>query len=450
MEILNNIWTAISTPNEQLVNVLLLPIGFVENCLIFMLIYSLFNLCNLNNKNKILVYIILMTLISFIGILYIPNPYNIFINYISMIILVCFIFKTSLLRSSLSVVSSGLLFNLVGTFILNPYISLFNITAEQLNTIPIYRISYIFLLFIIVFIITLILKFKNLKFTILDGIGKRSKVIIGLNLFFGFITIIVYSVVLFYYVDILPLFITFLSFISFLAYFAVSVYSITRVFKLFLTNQKLETAEEYNKRLSSLNDSIRSFKHDFDNTLTTIGGFIRTNDMEGLKKYYFELEDDSQRVNNLYILNPEVVNNNGIYNLITQKYSKAEEKDIKVNITFLLDLSTLNMKIYEFARILGILLDNAIEASAESDEKIINITFRNDIKNSAQIVTIENSYKDKNVNTEEIFQKGITGKEDHQGLGLWKVKKIVDKNSNVYLFTSKNDKFFSQQLEIYC
>ena len=172
--------------------------------------------------------------------------------------------------------------------------------------------------------------------------------------------------------------------------------------------------------------------------------------MEGLKKYYFELEDDSQRVNNLYILNPEVVNNNGIYNLITQKYSKAEEKDIKVNITFLLDLSTLNMKIYEFARILGILLDNAIEASAESDEKIINITFRNDIKNSAQIVTIENSYKDKNVNTEEIFQKGITGKEDHQGLGLWKVKKIVDKNSNVYLFTSKNDKFFSQQLEIYC
>ena len=63
MEILNNIWTAISTPNEQLLNVLLLPICFVENCLIFMLIYSLFNLCNLNNKNKILVYIILITLI---------------------------------------------------------------------------------------------------------------------------------------------------------------------------------------------------------------------------------------------------------------------------------------------------------------------------------------------------------------------------------------------------
>ena len=60
-------------------------------------------------------------------------------------------------------------------------------------------------------------------------------------------------------------------------------------------------------------------------------------------------------------------------------------KNIKVNLTFLLDLSTLKMKIYEFARILGILLDNAIEASSECDEKIINITFRDDSKHSRQL-----------------------------------------------------------------
>ena len=38
--------------------------------------------------------------------------------------------------------------------------------------------------------------------------------------------------------------------------------------------------------------------------------------MDGLKKYYIQLEDDCQRVNNLYILNPDVVNNDGIYNLL--------------------------------------------------------------------------------------------------------------------------------------
>ena len=171
--------------------------------------------------------------------------------------------------------------------------------------------------------------------------------------------------------------------------------------------------------------------------------------MNGLKKYYEQLEDDCQRVNNLYLLNPEIINNNGIYNLLTKKSHNAEEKDIKVNITFLLDLSTLHMKIYEFARILGILLDNAIEASSESEEKIINLTFRNDIKNSRELIIVENTYQDKNIDTEKIFEKGISGKENHSGLGLWEVRKLIKKNNNINLYTAKNDKFFSQQLEIY-
>ena len=127
----------------------------------------------------------------------------------------------------------------------------------------------------------------------------------------------------------------------------------------------------------------------------------------------------------------------------------VKEKDIKVNITFLLDLSTLHMKIYEFARILGILLDNAIEASSESEEKIINLTFRNDIKNSRELIIVENTYQDKNIDTEKIFEKGISGKENHTGLGLWEVRKLIKKNNNINLYTAKNDKFFSQQLEIY-
>lgn len=107
------------------------------------------------------------------------------------------------------------------------------------------------------------------------------------------------------------------------------------------------------------------------------------------------------------------------------------------------------MKIYEFARILGILLDNAIEASSESEEKIINLTFRNDIKNSRELIIVENTYQDKNIDTEKIFEKGISGKENHTGLGLWEVRKLIKKNNNINLYTAKNDKFFSQQLEIY-
>ena len=198
-----------------------------------------------------------------------------------------------------------------------------------------------------------------------------------------------------------------------------------------------------------LHDNVREFKHDFDNIVTTIGGYIKTEDIEGLKKYYVQLEDDCERVNNLYILNPEIVNNDGIYNLLTKKYNEADSKDIKANITFLLDLGNIHMKIYEFARILGILLDNAIEASSECDEKIINLTFRNDTKNSRELIVIENTYKNKEVDTEKIFEKGVSEKENHTGLGLWEVRKIIKKNNNINLHTSKNEKFFSQTLEIY-
>ena len=107
------------------------------------------------------------------------------------------------------------------------------------------------------------------------------------------------------------------------------------------------------------------------------------------------------------------------------------------------------MKIYEFARILGILLDNAIEASSECKEKIINISFRNDEKNNRQLIKIENTYNNKDVDTTKIFAKGISGKENHTGLGLWEVQNILTKNNNISLFTSKNNRFFSQQLEIY-
>ena len=171
--------------------------------------------------------------------------------------------------------------------------------------------------------------------------------------------------------------------------------------------------------------------------------------MKGLENYYSQLEEDCQKVNNLYILNPDIINNPGIYNLLTTKYNEAEEKGIKVNLTFLLDLDNLHMKIYEFTRILGILLDNSIEASSECDEKILNIVFRNDSKINRNIILIENTYKNKDVDIDEIFNKGVSGKENHTGLGLWEIRQILRKNNNVNLHTTKNDKYFSQQLEIY-
>ena len=447
MEILNNIWTAITTPNTQLVTVLSIPVLLIEATLTMYLFLSIMNFSS--TKKQKIIYVLLTWITGILTMFVIPQPFNIFINYFLTILLQYLIFSNPFLKSIISSVLSLIIYNLINILIVNPFITIFNISSDELSNIFIYKFCYLIIMYLITIICIIILKKKNLNFHFSDDIDKRNKTIIIINLLFGIFAIAVQSITLFYYVDTLPVVITFLSFISLLVYYIISIYSLTRTFKLISTTQKLESAEEYNRSLRILHDSVRAFKHDFDNIVTTIGGYIRTNDMNGLKDYYVQLEDDCQRVNNLYLLNPEIINNDGIYNLLTKKYQEADYKDIKVNMTFLLDLSNLHMKIYEFARILGILLDNAIEASSECKEKIINIDFRNDQKNSRQLITIENTYKDKNVDTEKIFEKGISSKEKHTGLGLWEVRNLIKKNNNINLFTSKTEKYFSQQLEIY-
>lgn len=449
MELLNNIWNALSTPNEGLMNTIMILGSFVEAILSFLVFTTLLNISS-TRKQKI-IYICVSTIESWIVTTFIPSPFNTFVNFIFAFFFIFLLFKQSIMKNFIAVLSPMILFALIGTLVLNPYLTIFNLNYEQAETIPIFRLIYLTIMYTIILIIILFIKSSKryLELAILDDIDKRTKHITITNLIFGILVLIIQAFISVYYIDKLPVVITFLSFLSLLAYFGISIYSLTRVMKLSLTTKKLESAEEYNKTLRILHDSVRGFKHDFDNIVTTIGGYVKTNDMEGLKKYYVQLEDDCQKVNNLYLLNPEIINNPGIYNLITNKYNEAISKNIKVNMSLLLDLSNLKMKIYEFARILGILLDNAIEASQECEEKIINITFRNDEKNHRQLIIIENTYNNKDVDTIKIFGKGISEKENHTGLGLWEVQNILKKNNNISLFTTKTDTYFKQQLEIY-
>ena len=380
MNVLNNIWLALSTPNEELVKFFSIPLlMLIEAPLSFALISNIFNI-KFKTKQK-LIYIIITGIIAVIANLFIGWPYNIVFNYATAFIILYFVMKLGFTKSTIATLFPSIVFNLVGSLLANPYLDLLNITYEQNNSIFIYRVPFNLLTYLIVFILILILKYRKVTLNILEDFDKKTKSIITINFVFGFITIFSQGILSSKYIDILPIEFTFFNFIFLLAYFCLSFYSLAKIMKLVTTTKKLESAEEYNKTLHILHDSVRGFKHDFDNIVTTIGGYIKTNDMDGLKSYYSQLEEDCSKVNNLYVLDPDIINNPGVYNLITAKYNEALEKGIKVNLTVLLDLNDLHMKIYEFARILGILLDNAIEASSECDEKILNIVFRNESKN---------------------------------------------------------------------
>ena len=229
------------------------------------------------------------------------------------------------------------------------------------------------------------------------------------------------------------------------------MYNLISTSKLAYTTRALENAENTIHTTKILHDQVRSFKHDFDNIVNSIGGYVVNEDMEGLKRYYNQLLEECNKTNNLYALSPDVINHPAIYHMLATKYYEADQNNVQINLNVFLDLNEIEkrMKIYDFTRILGILLDNAIEAANECNKKIINVTFRKDIGNDMIAIIIQNTYANKDIDTEEIYQKGISTKENHSGLGLWKVREILMHNNNLNLFTTKNDEFFTQQFEIY-
>ena len=229
--------------------------------------------------------------------------------------------------------------------------------------------------------------------------------------------------------------------------FVMSFYSIGCTFQNKYFNSKNANLELSNKTLQNLCDNTRTFNHDFHNIIQAIGGYIYINDMTGLKNYYYDILDDCRKMNTISKLTPEAIKNPAIYSILVSKYNMAMTCDIQMDFDFSTDLTNVNIRNYEFIRIVGILLDNAIEASKVCMDKKINVFFKQD--HYKKLLIIENTYENKQISIDKIFEKNYTTKAKNTGLGLWEVKKIINKSSNLDLHTFKNNDYFSQQLEIY-
>ena len=213
----------------------------------------------------------------------------------------------------------------------------------------------------------------------------------------------------------------------------------------------IKKLEEKNKNLLEVTDNVRCFKHDFYNIMQAINGYIDVKDINALQKYFECLSKECHHINILDSLNYQVTENPAIYSILKDKYEKASSSNITMNIDILMALNNLEEKSYEISRILGILLDNAIEATNECNEKIINVRFLKEENRNRDLIIIENTYKDKNVDINRIFEKNYTTKAEkgNTGLGLWKIRDILRKDTSLELYTTKNDNMFKQQLEIY-
>ena len=450
MELLHNLWNAVSTEDENLTKYGILVFTFVEIYVTMKLATTILDITYTKKQRN--TYIIVMSVLFVLSTFFIPNQISIFIHLILTPIIFKLAFKTSVFKAIMADILPMLVSVIIESLYAQLCLFLFGKEPIEYQNILIYRLPIMLFIYLTIFIISIFIKLIKKNLSSIRHIDIHRKKLLILNLVFILIIIAIQFYLFIFYKRVLPLFITLISLISLISYFTISIFSIVKTVNLDNTKTELEQAELHNKTLELLYNNVSAFKHDFSNIMTAFGGYIDTKNLAGLEKYYNKIIDECHINNNLSTLNPKVINNPAVYNILATKYYKADELGITINLQIFINLNTLKLDIYEFCRILGILLDNAIEAASKCEEKIVNIEIQDIRPNKCQVLTIENTYADKNIDLSRLSEKGYTSKtkeKESHGIGLWQVDKMIKKHSNVILDTSKNEKLFKQELVIY-
>ena len=69
----------------------------------------------------------------------------------------------------------------------------------------------------------------------------------------------------------------------------INIYNFINRREIIINTLKIETLEENNRNLIEVNNHARCFKHDFNNILQAIDGYIILDDMSSLQKYFKSL-----------------------------------------------------------------------------------------------------------------------------------------------------------------
>ena len=190
--------------------------------------------------------------------------------------------------------------------------------------------------------------------------------------------------------------------------------------------------------------------HEVKNQISTINSMLKDKaNKYKLEKYVKDLAGDYADLDNVNFSDLQYLPSNGIKGFICSKISFAASKEIDVEVIIEKDIETsiltdLNNKDFKYlCIILGVLLDNAIEASLDSINKKMGIEIYLIDKNV--LIVITNSYDNKKIDKSNIFKsyKGVD-----RGNGLKLVKRIINQSNRFKLLTEVNLNNFVQKLTI--
>lgn len=210
-----------------------------------------------------------------------------------------------------------------------------------------------------------------------------------------------------------------------------------RRIQIFRWNEDI--TNEYVNSLTIANTEMQGVRHDMNNIIQVYGAYIECGDMEGLQKYHKVTVDTTVKTFHKAELIASLSHRKAVFNTLSLKLKRGEQLSVRFEINGLEALGDAAVSDFDLCRVLGNLLDNAIDAASETDDPFVRIEC---IQSAGGVkMNISNPVRGKPEHI-KIFEKGFSTKKGHSGLGLTTVKQILENYDGCFITTdSRNDLF---------
>lgn len=214
--------------------------------------------------------------------------------------------------------------------------------------------------------------------------------------------------------------------------------------------QEFDTLQEYTSQIEAMYSSIRAFKHDYVNIMTSISGYLEEQDIKGLSDYFYKevLPLSNQVTMSDFKLNQLMnIKLPEIKSIISSKLTYAHEIGITVDIEIRDTVEQIPIDHIDLTRIVGIFLDNAIEAALETEHPwIAFVMYQQD---SSTSILISNNFIDHGISSSDFNKLSVSTKGANRGIGLHNVSKLVEKYPATIWENEIKKDIFTQKLEIH-
>lgn len=201
----------------------------------------------------------------------------------------------------------------------------------------------------------------------------------------------------------------------------------------------------YYKDLDKTNQKLRKNQHDIKNIFLSLSGLIEKDDISSLKKYFrenFKAYYDKILVDEDYISELSKINLPLLRGLIYEKISLAKSLNLDILLRIPVRIEEVKIDELDLVKLLGILLDNAIEEVKTHSNSYIIIDILK--TNKATTFAVENSITKEKVDVENL----LSTKGENRGFGLLNLREIINSYDNIDFKTYSKDFKFVQIISI--